>query len=175
MPARQESCCFTGHRKEKLPWGDNEYDMRCTALKERIHEAVETAYTNGFRHFICGMARGCDTYFCEEVMALRARCQDVTIEAAIPCQEQADRWGEEDRERYRDLVERCDYETVVQTRYSPGCMQRRNRYMVDHSTLLIAVHDGQSGGTRNTIEYAFSRQIDVVILPVTIEKTDEMW
>ena len=169
MRARQESCCFTGHRNEKLPWGDNEYDVRCTALKERIHEAVETAYTNGFRHFICGMAEGCDTYFCEEVMALRARHQEVTVEAAIPCQEQADKWSEEDRERYRDLVDRCDYETVVQNHYTLGCMQRRNRYMVDHASLLIAVHDGQSGGTRNTIEYAFSRQIDVVILPVMVE------
>ena len=172
MRARQESCCFTGHRSEKLPWGDNESDVRCLALKERIHEAVETAYANGFRHFICGMARGCDTYFCEEVMALRARHREVTIEAAIPCAEQAERWDEADRGRYHELVERCDYETVVQERYSPGCMQRRNRYMVDHATFLIAVHDGNSGGTRNTLEYALRRQINVMILPVTLEKEE---
>ena len=169
MRARQVSCCFTGHRNAKLPWGDRENDERCLALKERIHEAVETAYINGFRHFICGMAVGCDTYFCEEVMALRARHQEVTVEAAIPYPGQADEWCEEDRERYRDLVERCDYETVVQSCYTPGCMQRRNRYMVDHASLLLAVHGGLSGGTRNTIEYAFSRQIDVVILPVVVE------
>ena len=170
MRAKQMSCSFTGHRPEKLPWGEQERDERCLALKERIHRAVEQAYAAGYRHFICGMARGCDTYFCEEVLALRAREQDVTVEAAIPCLSQSDGWSEGDRARYHDLVARCDYETVVQEQYSSGCMQRRNRYMVDHSSLLIAVHDGRSGGTRQTIEYAFSRRNDVMVLPVTIDK-----
>jgi len=67
--------------------------------------------------------------------------------------------------RCHDLVDRCDYETVVQDHYDAGCMQRRNRYMVDHAAMLIAVHDGQSGGTRRTIEYALRRRLDVVILP----------
>ena len=69
------------------------------------------------------------------------------------------------RERWQSLVARCDYETVVQAHYDAGCMQRRNRYMVDHAALLIAVHDGQPGGTRRTIEYAMRRRLDVVILP----------
>ena len=44
MPARQESCCFTGHRPAKLPWGYNERDPRCVRLKERIADAVLLAY-----------------------------------------------------------------------------------------------------------------------------------
>ena len=48
---------------------------------------------------------------------------------------------------------------MVQDHYSPGCMQRRNRYMVDHSALLIAVYNGQAGGTRQTLEYAIARGV----------------
>ena len=55
---------------------------------------------------------------------------------------------------------------MVQEQYSPGCMQRRNRYMVDHASLLIAAHDGLPGGTRNTIEYALSRGGSVVDVPI---------
>ena len=62
-------------------------------------------------------------------------------------------------------MDACDYETLVQEQYTPDCMQRRNRYMVDHATLLIAVHDGQSGGTRRTIEYAMRRGLDIVDIP----------
>ena len=51
-------------------------------------------------------------------------------------------------------------------RYVPGCMQRRNRYLVDHASLLIAAYDGSSGGTRNTIQYAISRGLDIVDLPI---------
>mgnify|MGYP005880787359 CR=1 FL=1 len=73
MPARQESCCFTGHRPAKLPWGYNERDPRCVRLKERIADAVLLAYQEGYRHFLCGMAQGCDLYFCEAVLSLREK------------------------------------------------------------------------------------------------------
>ena len=57
-------------------------------------------------------------------------------------------------------------ETMVQQSYTPGCMQRRNRYMVDHASLLIAVNDGARGGTRSTIEYAFKRGVNVLDIPL---------
>ena len=139
MPARQESCCFTGHRPAKLPWGYNESDPRCVRLKERIADAVLLAYQEGYRHFLCGMAQGCDLYFCELALALRQRHGDVSVEAAIPCPTQADGWPRAQQERYRRLVAACDYETLVQSSYSPGCMQRRNRYMVDHAGLLLSL------------------------------------
>ena len=43
-----------------------------------------------------------------------------------------------------------------------GCMQRRNRYMVYHSALIIAVYDGLPGGTRQTLEYAIRQKVDFV-------------
>lgn len=170
MRARPISCCFSGHRPGKLPWGNHESDPRCQALKRRLQDAVESAYEAGYRHFICGMAQGCDLYFCEIVLALREKYDSITVEAAIPCPTQADRWPAADRQRYHRLIAACDYETLVQEKYDPGCMQRRNRYMVDHAGLLIAVHDGQPGGTRSTIEYAMRRGLDIVdIPPVTDE------
>lgn len=169
MRARQESCCFTGHRPGKLPWGYNERDGRCLALKQRIADAVEAAYEQGYRHFLCGMAQGCDLYFCECVLSLRARCPDVTVEAAIPCPTQADAWPAAQRERYRRLVAACDWETLVSARYTPSCMQRRDRYMVDHASLLIAAFDGSAGGTRYTVEYAMRRGISVVDLAIPTE------
>lgn len=159
---KEVTCSFTGHRPEKLPWGSNESDPRCVQLKGRLTDAVEQAYADGFRHFICGMARGADFYFAEAVLRLRGERQDVTLEAAIPCEEQAQRWREEERERYFRLVELCDYETMIQRHYDRTCMQRRNRYMVDHSALVIAVFDGQGGGTRQTLAYALASGIPFI-------------
>lgn len=156
---RETTCCFTGHRPDKLPWGSREEDPRCRDLKGRIGAALEAAYGRGYRHFICGMARGCDFYFAEAVLALRRERPDVTLEAAIPCPTQSRSWPEEDRRRWQALVDSCDYETLVQERYSPDCMLRRNRYMVDHSGLVIAVYDGGRGGTRHTLEYAMRKKV----------------
>lgn len=162
MRGRETTCCFTGHRPEKLPWGENEADPRCAALKRQMRDAVEAAYDEGMRHFICGMARGCDLYFAELVLDLRRRRPDVTLEAAIPCATQSRRWPRMERERWQALVSACDQETLIQERYTPDCMQRRNRYMVDHSALVIAVYDGADGGTRRTLEYALRRKVPFV-------------
>lgn len=169
METRETSCCFTGHRPAKLPWGYQEADPRCEALKRRIDDALETAYEAGYRHFLCGMALGCDLYFCEGVLRLRELFPDVTLEAAIPCPSQSDAWAPSQRERYRRLVERCDAVTVVSPTYTPGCMHRRDRYMVDRASLLIAAFDGSPGGTQYTVQYAMGQGLDIVDLPITAE------
>lgn len=161
---RETTCCFTGHRPGKLPWGDDESDPRCAALKQTIRRELEKAYDRGYRHFICGMAQGCDLYFCEAVQALRDERPGVTVEAAIPCETQADRWPQADRERYTRLVGLCDFETMVQHHYDRGCMLRRNRYMVDRSSLLIAAFDGSKGGTLYTASYAMKHGVEVVVI-----------
>ena len=88
------------------------------------------------------------------------------MEAVIPCPTQADAWPEGERIRYQALVRACDYETLVSKHYTSDCMQRRNRYLVDHASLLIAVYDGTAGGTQYNIQYAMRRGLDIVDLPV---------
>ena len=162
MYTREETCCFTGHRPEKLPWGKNESDPRCLLLKKRLRDALEAAYTEGKRHFLCGMARGCDFYFAEAVIALREQKAGVTLEAAIPCAVQSVSWSAQQRERWKRLVDACDQKTVLQEHYTPDCMHRRNRYMVEHSSLVIAVYDGSDGGTRRTLEHAIREKVPFV-------------
>ena len=162
---REKTCCFTGHRPDKLPWGEDERDPRCARLKRRVVQEVEDAYAAGIRHFISGMARGCDLYCAEAVLALREAEGDIILECARPCEAQADNWPEAERARYRSILDRCDYETLVQHSYDRFCMLRRNRYMVDRSCRLIAVYNGvPKGGTFQTLTYAMKKGLDIHIL-----------
>lgn len=164
---QETSCCFTGHRPERLPWGTDETDERCLALKKHLEQALEQAYERGCRHFVCGMARGADLYFAEAVLAMRKRHPGVTLECARPCETQACRWSLPERQRYEEILECCDYETMVQHHYDRNCMMRRNRYMVDRTAHIIAVYDGvPSGGTAKTLAYAMQCGLDINIIPV---------
>jgi uncharacterized phage-like protein YoqJ len=164
--SREDTCCFSGYRPEKLPWGHDERDERCVKLKRKLFDVVEALYISGIRHFVCGMAAGSDMYFCEAALALRDERVGVTVEAALPCEGQADRWARDARERYFDLLARCDIETLVSRRYSGDCMKKRNRYMVDKSSVIVLVYDGKFGGTMYTKGYAERSGLEVIsIMP----------
>jgi len=163
---REKTCCFTGHRPMKLPWGMNENDPRCIELKLELAARLEALVELGYRHFICGMALGCDMYFAEAVLALRERVPEIRLEAAIPFGDQPGRWNAQQRQRYNRLIDSADEVKVLQVHYTSDCMQRRNRYMVDRSSLLLACYDGRPGGTMQTILYAERSGVRVMTLEI---------
>lgn len=149
-------CAFTGHRPQRLPWGDREEDPRCQALKVLIAKAVERAAQRGCTEFMCGMARGCDTWFAEAVLA-----RGCHLIAMLPCPGQADRWLKKDVARYEELLQRCSEVVVLEDCYSNGCMLRRNRAMIERADMLISVYDGCGGGTANAVSYAKARGLEI--------------
>jgi hypothetical protein len=66
------------------------------------------------------------------------------------------------RSGYRSVIEAADAVRFICPRYSPDCFQKRNEWMVDRSARVIAVYNGEPGGTRNTIEYADGAGIRIV-------------
>ena len=125
---------------------------------------LEGLYRRGFRHFISGMAQGCDLYFAEAALALREQYPNLTVEGAVPCPTHADRWRSDQRSRQQDILARCDLETLVQQQYDRFCMLRRDRYMVDRSAAVLAVFDGTPGGTQYTLNYATDKKLEIILL-----------
>jgi len=52
------------------------------------------------------------------------------------------------------IIKKADLVKEINQNYFIGCYQVRNEWMVDHSSLVIAVFTGEKGGTKNTICYA---------------------
>ena len=151
------TCAFTGHRPQNLPFRFNESDKRCIALKKQLRKLiVQLIEQHNVTHFISGMAIGVDMYAAEIVLDLKAKYPHITLESAIPCETQATKWSEPLRDRYFKIAERCDKETMLQTQYTPDCMQKRNRYIGAHlhglhhlSSNLVALLD--VGGDANDL------------------------
>ena len=163
---RDKTCSFTGHRPAKLPWGGNESDERCIALKKELYCRLEGVYQAGYTHFICGMAIGCDMFFAEAVLKLQEEHPEITLEAAVPCGSQPDRWPRPLRERYNAILDKCSVVKVLQIEHTPDCMQKRNQYMIDRSSLLLSCFDGRPGGTMSTILYAQRQGLKTIIIDV---------
>lgn len=165
-----KTCAFTGHRPQNLPFGFNEEDERCIDLKKTLREQIINLIENeGVTYFISGMAIGVDMYAAEIVLGLKASYPGITLESAIPCESQAAKWSEALRDRYFDIASKCDKETLIQTHYTPDCMDKRNRYMVDHADYIIAVWDGKPSGTGKTVMYAQSKgKVIIKVNPATL-------
>ena len=69
----RSSCSFTGHRRKKLPWRNDEAAPGCIALKEHLTAEISALADRGLGYFISGMADGIDWYASEAVLKLREK------------------------------------------------------------------------------------------------------
>lgn len=167
---KEKTCAFTGDRPQKFLFGLNEEDARCTALKEELRKQIINLVENeNVTHFISGMALGVDLMAAEIVLDLKVSYPGITLESAIPCETQAVKWTVSQRERYYDIASQCDKETMLQNHYSRDCLDKRNRYMVDHANFILAVWNGKPSGTGRTVTYAREKQRAVIVIdPVSL-------
>ena len=164
--SKRTTCCFTGHRPQKLPWGYDEEWEDCIRLKVKLACEIEKMRRKGVTTFISGMALGVDLWAAEIVLDLKHAYPRDTIRlvAVIPYEGQADKWSNDYRERYFNVLAGADDEIVFRAHYTKACMHERNRYMVEQSAHMIAVFHGQPGGTANTVNYAETQGLHIVII-----------
>ena len=169
MAAMNRTCAFTGHRPNKLPWRYDETDSRCVALKAVLTEQIEALAEAGFTQFLSGMAEATDTWSALAVLALREKNPAIKLHCILPCTAQAEKWSASSQELYRSILERADSVVYVNRDYHKDCMLERNRFLVEHASVLLAVYNGvRRSGTGATVNYArkMGRKI-IVIDPVT--------
>ena len=160
----KKTCCFTGHRPQKLPWKFNENDERCIRIKQRAEEEIEKAIIEGYTIFISGMALGFDMMCAEIVLKLSERYSNIKLLCFIPCSDQCKKWEFSQKERYNKILNKAHVYQISNSKYRNGCMQERNRKMVEFSSKIIALFDGTSGGTEYTIKYAKGNGLDIVFI-----------
>ena len=107
------------------------------------------------------MARGVDIWAAQIVLMLRDEGYDVKLMCACPYEGFERGWSQEWQKAYREILAAADFVKYVCEVYSRACFQIRNEWMVVHSARVIAVFNGERGGTKNTIDYAHRNDIKV--------------
>jgi uncharacterized phage-like protein YoqJ len=170
MPSRQTSACFTGHRylqKYSASW-----------IETELYSAILCSYLHGTKRFISGGAIGIDQLAAKLVLKLKQQYSDVVLTFAKPFEKQASVWPQHAVEAYDRLLEQAD--EIVNVCENPEnkwqavkSMQIRNEWMVNNSNLVIAVWDGNKGGTANC--FAYAQKSDITILRLDPAKQQVEW
>ncbi len=141
------TCAFTGHRNLSEPE---------PAVSARLEALLHQVIARGYQTFLSGMAWGFDLLAAEAVLKLKSQYPHIRLFAVLPCpsQEQTKYWQEGQKRRYHAVLEQaCEILTICPA-YTSGCLTKRNQFLVQHSTLLIAYQTRSSGGTAATVSYA---------------------
>ena len=151
---RLRRVCFTGHRPEKLNISEED-------VKNRLRVAIKKSISEGYTTFISGMARGVDMWAAEIVIEERKENENIKLICASPYEGFEKSWSLVEQQRYNNILQKADYIKYVCDHYSRQCFQIRNVWMVDRSAKVIAVYNGESGGTKNTVRYATSKNVEI--------------
>ncbi len=158
-----KTICFTGHRQ--IDPADRE---KVLFLLDRL---VNTYLHSGYNTFRVGGALGFDMEV--EELLLRKRNEEgrtLRLELVLPCRDQAARWNMANRRRYYAILEQADSVEYICEQYEDGCMQRRNRAMVDESAICVAYCKRPRSGTYGTVRYAKGKGLSIVDLVDLIAK-----
>lgn len=140
---------FTGHR---------DYD---SSYNDCLRECIRQLYNEGYRIFLCGMARGFDLAAGEAVIDAKSEFADIRLRCVIPYFGHEKSFSQSDRERYRQLTERADGVVTLADRYQAGAYHFRNDYLVDNASTIVAYYNGTKGGTHYTLHRAVKRGLRI--------------
>ena len=154
---RKHRVCFTGHRPWRIPISE-------FALRDIVSYSIAQAISSGYTTFISGMAQGFDIVAAETVLEFRKNNSSVRLICALPCPTFYSRWSQHWYDRCEYVLSHADLIHTISPVYTPHCYQLRNEWMVQHSSLVIALYLHIPSGTKNTIDYARSLGVEVKIM-----------
>jgi len=144
---KETTCCFTGHRPEKL-------DVPKEVVIQQLDVAIQDAIRDGYTTFLSGVSRGVDLWAAELLVQYRQSIPNVKLVCAVPFEGFGLHWKNDWTEKFVRILHAADSVQYVCKGYSRSAYQERNQWMVDRVSLVIAAYNGKSGGTKNTIAYA---------------------
>ena len=151
---KEQTACLTGHRPKSLPWGYDETKETCVSFKKDLETIFTGAIEYGLKNFLVGMAEGFDMIGAETLIKLRKKHKEIKVIAVVPCKGQELKWKESQQKRYHKILKQCDDVLILYDTYTKTCMNDRNKFMVQHSSVVIACFNGKPSGTGNTIRFA---------------------
>lgn len=142
-------CCFIG-----APLADDKVskDVVISKLRIALHEAINRNFTT----FITGMTPGPDIWAASLVFETKNINSKIKIIAAVPYPKYGKTRDYKYNLEYKHIIERADFVKFINNFNYIGVLKKRDIWMIDHSSLIIAViyKDNKNAEIQEILEYA---------------------
>ncbi len=158
---KNKTACFTGHR--------DLHTYPACEVEKRLETELVDLIKKGYCNFEAGGALGFDTIAAQTILRFKEKYPHIKLILVLPCTEQAKSWDKVDQAIYEDIKNQADQIIYISRNYFRGCMQKRNRYLVDNSSVCICYLLETAGGTAYTVHYAYLKGLNVVNIAEKID------
>ncbi len=112
--------------------------LEATPEADAVYEKIKLALINLSREetllLLSPMNRGYETMAAEQAIRLGG---NIKLECVIPFEEQAKDWYEPERDRYFDIIEKCERETLLSTEKGEKSEKLCYSYIINAANLIL--------------------------------------
>ena len=136
-----KTCAIIGCSPMCFPWGFDEEDEGCAALKLILINQISKLRGEGCTRFAISMDCGVGLYAAEIFHGLKGSEEELETICYVPYEEQASKWTPELRERYFNALAVCTEVVNVAYDKTVGCEFKAHLEAMKEADTLIAVFD----------------------------------
>ena len=136
-----KTCAIIGCSPMDFPWGFDEEDEDCAALKLVLMNRITKLRGEGCMRFAVSMDCGVGLYAAEIIHALKETDSELETICYVPYEEQATKWAPELRDRYFNALAACTEVVNVAYEKTVGCEFKARLEAMKEADTVIAVYD----------------------------------
>ena len=136
-----KTCAIIGCSPMCFPWGFDEEDEGCAALKLILMNRITKLRSEGCTRFAVSMDCGAGLYAAEILHGLEGSDEEFETTCYVPYEEQATKWTPELRERYFNALAACTEVVNVAYEKAVGCEFKAHLEAINEAETVIAVYD----------------------------------
>ena len=136
-----KTCAIIGCSPMCFPWGFDEEDEGCAALKLILINQISKLRGEGCTRFHISMDCGVGLYAAEILQGLKGSEEELETICYIPYEEQATKWSPELRDRYFNALAACTEIVNVAYEKTVDCEFKAHLAAINEADTLIAVYD----------------------------------
>ena len=134
-------CAIIGRTPMTFPWGFDEEDEVCVALKLMLMNRLTGYRSEGCTRFQISMDCGVGLYAAEIIHGLKESDGELEAVCYVPYEEQATKWTPELRDRYFNALAVCTEVVNVAYEKTVGCEFKAHLEAMKEAGTVIAVYD----------------------------------
>ena len=139
-----KTCAIIGCSPMCFPWGFDEGDEGCAALKLILINQITRLRSEGCTRFAVSMDCGVGLYAAEILHGLKGSDEELETICFIPYEEQATKWTPELRDRYFNALASCTKVVNVAYEKTVGCGFKTHLAAIKDADKVIAVYDSDN-------------------------------